>query len=159
MKKVLFVLVVAFISETMIAQADTAVTVPPAVVSAFNSRFPSAQLNKWQQRPQGYIAVFRQNGQKLFAYYSADGSWIGTEFPIHWSNDVPQAVKQGWKNSNYAGWKRNEVKRIDYPDSLVYVLYVDNSPTLNAEHMAIDAEKWALFFDQKGNLVRKEIAE
>ena len=159
MKKLLFVLVVVFVAETMIAQADTAVIVPQAVSSAFTTRFPTAQLKKWEQRQQGYIAVFRQNGQKLFAYYSADGSWIGTEFPISWSKDVPVAVKKAWKKDGYASWKRDEVKRIDYPDSLVYVVYVDNSPTLNAEHMYIDAEKWALFYNQKGELVRKEIAE
>ena len=67
MKKLIVVLVVALMSQSMIAQADTAVVVlvPPAVAKAFSTQFPQGKLKKWEQSKEGYVAVFKQNGTKI----------------------------------------------------------------------------------------------
>jgi hypothetical protein len=155
MKKLIVVLVVALMSQSMIAQADTAVVVPQAVASAFATRFPTGQLQKWAQRPQGYIAAFKQDGKKYFAYYAADGTWKGTETPVKWTKNLPADVRKGWIKSGYGTWYVEDIKKIDQPDQPLYVLHVDNSPLLDADHKDAFMEEWVLFFNSNGDLVNK----
>ena len=74
MKKLIVLIVIALLSNTMIAQA---VVPPQAVSTAFATKFPTARLKKWEERREGYIANFKLDGKKTFAYYAADGSWKG----------------------------------------------------------------------------------
>jgi len=147
MKKVLFVLVVALMTQSMVAQAGKAVAVPSVVASAFSARFPSGQLKKWEQRKEGYVAVFRQDGKKYFAYYKADGTWSGTEMPIKWT---------GWLKSEYASWYVRDIKKIETPDGPLYALHMDNSPNLDSDHNYAFGEEWVVFFSEKGEIVRKD---
>jgi len=161
MKKLIILIVIALFSETMIAQAHpvashTAVTPPQAVSTAFAARFPNAQVKKWEERTEGYIADFKLNGQKLFAYYAADGNWKGTETSIKWSRNLPEAVRQAWKNSDYAAWYILKIKKIETPEQPLYVLDVNNGPLLNSEKHDAFLEEYALFFSEKGELVRKD---
>jgi hypothetical protein len=156
MKKVFVLLLAVFISTSTIALADTTVIVPAAVSAAFASRFPAGKLTKWEQRTQGYIAVFRQDGKKLFAYYEADGTWKGTETPIKWTKDLPAAVRGGWVRSDYGRWYVEDMKKIEQPDEPLYVLHIDNGPLLDADRKDAFREEWLLFFNGKGELVRKE---
>jgi hypothetical protein len=156
MKKLIVVLVVALMSQSMIAQADTAVVVPPAVAAAFNARFPSGQLKKWQQSPEGYIAVFKQDGKKQSATYAADATWKSTETKVApWLWNLPDSVRKGWRKTQYAGWKVEHITKIDQPDGQLYALDVNNSPELDAEHMYNFGVEWMLFFNAKGELVRQ----
>ena len=160
MKKVFFVLVVALMSQSMIAQADTAVVVPQAVAKAFSTQFPQGKLRKWQQSKDGYIAVFKQDGKKVSASYSADGTWGSTETTIApWLWNLPDSVRKGWRKTQYAGWKVAHITRIDQPDGLLYALDVNNSPELDAEHVNNFEVEWMLFFNAKGELVRQHQVE
>jgi Putative beta-lactamase-inhibitor-like, PepSY-like len=157
MKKIIILLVIALFSETMIAQAHPAVVPPQSVVTAFSARFPNAQVKSWEERQEGYIADFKLNGQKLFAYYAADGSWKGTETPIKWSKNLPPAVRQAWKNSDYAAWYILHIKKIEMADGPLYVLDLNNSPLLDSDHSnPVFEEEYAIFFNEKGDLVRKD---
>ena len=156
MKKLIVVLVVALMSQSMVAQADTAVVVPQAVAKAFITQFPQGKLKKWEQNKEGYIAVFRQKGKKISVRYSADGTWGSTETTIApWLWNLPDSVKKGWRKTQYAGWKVAHITRIDQPDGQLYTLDVNNSPELDAEHVNNFEVEWMLFFNAKGELVRQ----
>jgi hypothetical protein len=156
MKKLIILFSIALLSETMIAQANSSVVVPPAVLTAFTTRFPSAQIRDWQQRPEGYIADFKLSGKKLFAYYAADGTWKGTETSIKWTKDLPSAVREGWKNSGYGAWYVEDIKKIDQPQGPLYALHVNNGTTLDSDHADIYHEEYVIFFNEAGQLVRKD---
>ncbi|HEY4108524.1 PepSY-like domain-containing protein [Puia sp.] len=175
MKKLIILIAIVLFTEPMIAQAATtqaatnhaapaqpaaphagSVVVPPAVLTAFTTRFPNAQLHDWQQRPEGYIAGFKQNGRKLFAYYTADGTWKGTETPIKWTKNLPAAVREGWKNSSYGAWYVEDIKKIDQPDGPLYALHIDNGSTLDSDHADAFREEYVIFFNETGQLVRKD---
>ena|ERR1700743_16190 len=156
MKKLIALIAIAMLSETMIAQAHSAVTPPQAVSSAFSTRFPGAKLKKWEQRKEGYIADFRLNGKKLFAYYASDGKWEGTELPIKWTKNLPSAVREGWNKSDYAAWYVLDIKRIDRPEGPLYTLHVNNGSLLDSDHHDAFLEEYVLFFSEKGELVRKD---
>ncbi len=131
-------------------------SVPAVVVKAFSTQFPDGKLKKWEQREQGYIAAFSRGGKKCFAYYSPDGTWQGTEAPIKWTKNLPDPVKLGWKNSGYYSWYVADMKKIDTPEQPLYVLHVNNGTLLDSEHHDAFLEDWLLFFNGKGDLVRKE---
>lgn len=156
MKKVLIVLVIALLSEGMIAQKDSAFAVPRQVTTAFTAQFPAGRLKKWEQRKEGYVAVFRQDRKRYFAYYAADGNWKGTETPIKWTKNLPDSVKAGWKISGYYDWYVEDIKKIETPEQPLYVLHVDNGSLLDADHHDAFREEYLLFFSAKGELVRKE---
>lgn len=158
MKKFIVIIAIALFSETMIAQAGPgAATVPPqAVATAFASRFPNVQVKKWSEQQQTYYATFRYKGKKTFAYYNADGSWKATEFPMKWSWHLPAKVRQAWRNSDFAAWYLMDIKRIETPDSTLYALHVNSSPLLDADHNQIDREEYEIFFNENGELVRKD---
>src|SRR5882757_614426 len=125
MKNVLILLVVAVMSQSMIAQGDTVVVVPQPVTAAFVKQFPAGHLKKWEQRKEGFIADFRLDGKKYFAYYASDGAWMGTESPIKWTWRLPTVVREGWKNSGYGAWYVLDIKKIDRPDGPLYTLHVN----------------------------------
>ncbi len=156
MKKAIVIIMIALLSQSMIAQADTAGVVPTQVATAFTTQFPGARLKKWQQRAEGYIADFRLNGKKLFAYYSADGAWKGTETPVKWTKDLPAAVKEGWRTSGYYNWYVMDIKKIETPGEPMYTLHVNNGPTLDSDHYNNFLEEYVLFFSPSGQLVRKD---
>jgi Putative beta-lactamase-inhibitor-like, PepSY-like len=156
MKKVFIVLTVALMSQSMIAQADTAVLVPQAVAKAFSTQFPQGKLKKWEQSNEGYVAVFKQNGKKISVRYSADGTWGSTETTIApWLWNLPDSVKKGWRKTQYAGWKVAHITKIDKPGELLYALDVNNSPELDAEHVNNFEVEWMLLFNAKGELVKQ----
>ena len=156
MKKVFVLLAVALMTQSMTAQSDSTVVVPQAVASAFTTRFPAGELKKWEQRKEGYIAVFRQSGKKYFAYYAADGAWKGTESPIKWTKNLPERVKEGWKNSGYYDWYVRDIKKIETPEQPLYALHVDNGVKLDSDHHDAYLEEYVLFFSEDGHLVRKD---
>ena len=161
MKKIMVLIAAAILAQTMVAQsAGVPVSVVPAVVvKAYSTQFPDGKLKKWEQRKQGYIAQFTRGGKKYFAYYSADGSWKGTETPIKWTKDLPGNVKLGWKNSGYYNWYVVDMKKIETPEEPLYVLHLNNGTLLDSDHHDAYLEDWLLFFNGKGDLVRKERAE
>ena len=156
MKNVFFLLIVAMLSQSMTAQGDSTLVVPQKVVTAFTTQFPNAHLKKWEQRTEGYIADFRQDGKKYFAYYTGEGAWKGTESPIKWTRQLPAAVKEGWKTSGYYSWYVEDIKKIQTPEQPLYVLHVDNGTLLDADHHDAFREEYVLFFSEKGELVRKD---
>jgi len=156
MKNVLILLTIAVMSQSMIAQGDTVVVVPQQVTAAFVKQFPTGHLKKWEQRKEGFIADFRLDGKKYFAYYAADGAWKGTESPIKWTRELPAAVKEGWKKSGYYSWYVLDIKKIETPDQPMYTLHVNNGTLLDADHHDAFLEEYVLFFSPTGELVRKD---
>jgi len=156
MKKLITLIAIALFSQSMIAQANNSISVPHAVLAAFTIRFPNAHVRDWQQRPEGYIADFKFDGKKLYAYYAADGTWKGTETPIKWTKNLPTAVKEGWKNSSYAAWYVEDIKKIDQPEGPLYALHVNNGSTLDSDHHDAFLEEYVIFFNGAGQLVRKD---
>jgi hypothetical protein len=161
MKKFIIFIAIAFFSETMIAQAHpaaahAAVEPPQAVTTAFAARFPNVQVRKWAEKQQTYFATFRWKGKKTSAYYAPDGSWKATEVLMHWSWNLPETVRQAWRHSDFSAWYLMDISKIETPDGMLYALHVNNSPLLDSDHAQIDHDEYEIFFNEKGELVRKD---
>ncbi|HVU93657.1 MAG TPA: PepSY-like domain-containing protein [Puia sp.] len=156
MKKSILGFVSVFVVMTMTAGAQGANETPQAVIAAFNTRFPHATVRKWEERKEGFIADFRLGRKKLFAYFASDGTWKGTETPIRWTKDLPAAVRDGWRNSDYSAWRVLDLKKIETPEQPLYTLHVNNGDLLDADRHDAFLEEYMLFFSEKGELVRKD---
>ena len=66
-------------SEFKIAGED----VPPAVLAAFNSKYPGAQNVEWEaEKTDGHLAFeaeFKLNGAEKEAYFKTDGTFLKEE--------------------------------------------------------------------------------
>jgi hypothetical protein len=169
MKKLIMIVVVGFISGITVARADDPhVTPPSAVQSAFESRFPNARVMEWrelkvnfwqdqkEEQKYSYVADFRLNGKKLYAYYSPDGVWKGTGTLVKWSKDLPAKVRYAWKHSPYAAWYILDLKKITTPTQTLYQMHLNNSSVLDAEHYYLQDE-CKLTYNENGDLIKKQM--
>ena len=129
--------------------------VPDNTVKAFKQQYPNENKAKWIMEKDTSIADFKMNGHKNMAYYRSDGQWIKTETKIPWTKDLPTAVDNAWKNSDYASWYIATIKEVQYPDKNVYVMKVqqDCGPEGSIPGDCLDVYK--LYFDPGGSLVKK----
>ena len=91
MKNLILVFAAAlFISVTACAQ--TPKDLPAKVKTAFDQKFPGAQKVKWsKETATEWEAEFNMSGKEYSANYTADGSWMETEYEIG-ANEIPAAV-------------------------------------------------------------------
>jgi len=75
------------------AQPVTNEKIPTSVRTAFYTQFPPASLQKWLIRKEGYIAVFKKDDRKQYAYYTFDGEWAATETRVKRTRHLPPAVR------------------------------------------------------------------
>lgn len=73
--------------------------VSPAVLSAFNSEFASAQEVSWFVAGDYYKAAFTFNGQRVFAYYDENAELLGvtryistTQLPLSLMKDIKSRI-------------------------------------------------------------------
>jgi hypothetical protein len=130
--------------------------IPLHVTTAFSGKFPDGDLKKWEVRKEGYIARFKKDGRKHYAYYSAEGHWKATESPVRWTRHLPHPVKTAWNNSGYAGWYVHNIKKIETPDQRLYVIHVNNSSLLDANKVDNFKEDHVLYFSPEGELIKKD---
>ena len=156
MKKILSGIAVFFLFQTVIAQTSNDNRIPQPVLAAFTQKFPDGQLQKWENRKEGYIATFTTDGKEHLAYYSPDGRWQATEAPVKWTWHLPQSVQAAWNNSEYTGWYVHKIKRVHTPEGQLYVLHLNNGPLLSSDKYDAFREDHVLYFTAEGALVRTE---
>jgi hypothetical protein len=159
MRKIILLLVVTVLSKAIVAEKDNRPAAPQNIVSNFSIKYPGVQVKQWQAAKgpsKGmYVAKFTQDGKKSLAYYSSTGDWIKTERKIKWTWNLPAAVKAGWEKTEYVRWYVETMKEVETPGQHVYVMHVNNGPTLGAEHAQFQ-EGYLLYFSGAGELIQKE---
>ena len=139
MKKILAAIASFILIQHLSAQSIPVSQVPKSVRSAFYTQFPPATLKKWEIRKEGYIAVFKVDGRKHYAYYTADGKWVATETQVKRTRHLPDPVRTAWLNSGYAGWYVHNIRKLETDEGNSYVMHLNNGSTLDANH--VDAYK------------------
>jgi hypothetical protein len=88
-----------------IAQKD----VPAAISTSFTTRYPNAAEVKWKKNKSGkYEADFKQDGKKVEAKFTADGTWDSADKRID-AKDLPEAASSYLKK-NYASYKVDQIE-------------------------------------------------
>jgi hypothetical protein len=132
--KILMAAIASFILiQQVSAQSVSVEKVPQPVQASFYTQFPPASLKKWEVRKEGYIAVFKINGRKQYAYYTSDGKWVATESRVKRTRHLPEAVRTAWLNSGYAHWSVHNIRKLETADGQhSYVMHLNDGNTLDA---------------------------
>lgn len=109
------------------------VTVPAAVKAAFAKQFPNAKSVEWSMESKTeYEAEFKNGQLEQAANFDASGKWIVTETEIK-KAELPAAVNKAVAK-DFAGYKTEEVEKVEKPGSVYYELKVEKGEkTYNVE--------------------------
>lgn len=93
----------------------------PEVVEALMSRYPAARVVDVDYG-QGLAEIDIVDGSfRREVWYTMDGSWRRTETDLR-TADLPSAVSNAWKSSEYGNYRVDEVDLIDSPEGSYYRL-------------------------------------
>jgi hypothetical protein len=134
MKKLMAAVASFILIQHISAQSIPANSVPKPVQTAFFTQYPPASLKKWELRKEGYVAVFKIDGKKHYAYYTADGKWVATETRVKRTRHLPDAVRQAWLNSGYADWYVHNIRKMETAEGHSYVMHLNDGNKLDANH-------------------------
>ncbi|HLK28125.1 MAG TPA: PepSY-like domain-containing protein [Puia sp.] len=154
MKKIFLVIAIALVSNIIVAQNNK--EIPQTVITAFQSKYPSAEIKKWKTGKEDFVAEFNLEKKKYRAYYSSNAEWIRTETKIKLSSKLPQPVKTALHKSEYASWYINEIKQIEKPGKNMYTIHVDDGNKLSADHHDALKTDYLLSFSDTGELIKKQ---
>lgn len=158
--KNLLAAIASFIFIQSVSAQSTASTVieevPGNVSTAFSGKFPDGDVKKWEKRKEGYVAQFKKDGKKHYAYYSHEGNWKGTESPVRRTKHLPTGVQRAWENSDYVGWYVHNIRKIETPEQDLYVIHLNNGVLLSSDKVDAYKEDHVLYYTREGELVRTE---
>jgi hypothetical protein len=154
--KTLVILLMIFCTNNMMAQAIDKNNIPDAVTAAFTAKYPKAEVKKWTVTDDGYTAKAKQDSYTFYATFDKSSQWRETASKIAWSWDLPADVKGALRQSKYAAWRVDKLKKVETPNGDFYQVLVDNlylQP--DADHAAF-AENYILNFKPDGELFGKK---
>lgn len=141
----------------------TAVVVAPAGVhSAFTTQYPTASnlvwssydatvvpiewdMTGWNAMSEGdYLARFDMDGDNYYAWYDANGNWVGSAYAVRDLNTVPSVVSKAVMDK-YPGYTIQSVQRELHKDGTRYEVVATNADT-----------KAKLLVDPNGTIVKEK---
>lgn len=97
-------------------------SVPEAVVSSLNTKYPDARGIEWKKKGDYLIADFDVNRKDVSAWFTSNGTWHMTETDVRFE-ELPVVVKDAFTASMYSDWKVDDVDKIERVDhEVVYII-------------------------------------
>jgi small nuclear ribonucleoprotein (snRNP)-like protein len=118
MKKTILLPFALLVSMHISAQKTAVDNVPPPVVTAFKTAYPTAEKAQWELDEENYEVVFVLSKQEKSAHYTADAQWLRTETPIR-VLDVPKTVKKA-ASKNFKGYAIIEPVKVETEKGVQY---------------------------------------
>lgn len=98
-----------------------------AVTKAFSAKYPSASRVEWEYKGSYITAEFLDGQFETTAWFDNAGQWYMTETELRNINQLPQAVLDAFKASEYATWTTDDVDRLERLDAeTIYIIEVKN---------------------------------
>lgn len=85
----------------------------------FELKYPNARDVEWEAKADYYEVEFKWNGHNMTAYFDKKGLWQSTETEVRFK-ELPNAVKQAVKTSDYADWKTDDIDLVEKADGTSY---------------------------------------
>jgi hypothetical protein len=144
MKKII-TLLLASVFGCFVLQAQVR-SVPAAVTSAFQQKFPGVTDVSWKDHVTNFEAKFKMNGSDYQANFGKRGELKRTERNISY-DALPAAVKSSFNSSKYAsGWEKGSVSAVDdAKDGFRYRVFVQKNAV----------QKKFIYFSKEGKLVKE----
>jgi hypothetical protein len=106
--------------------AQSSNNVPTAATAAFSAKYPTASIKKWNETNNTYVAEARLGSEKFYATFDQSGTWLNTASKISWSWNLPTDVRASLRNSKYAAWRIDGIKKVESPSNGFYQVCVDD---------------------------------
>jgi hypothetical protein len=145
---------------------NAAYTTPAELQTSFSTQYPNAantswsaynetavpidlELNGWGPiDSRGHMVAFDMDGERYYAWYDANNTWVGSTFTVKDHTKLPTAVQDLIRNK-YANYTIEKVDQEMWKDQVAYEvklkndnskvkLLVDNNGTVLKEKMKTD---------------------
>ena len=168
MKKILIVLAVVGLAacETTYRATDTGVVVVnDATLTSFSDQYPNADnvvwarydasleplvdwdLAGWRTMDESdYVVQFDMNNEPYYAWYDADGNWVGTAYVVRDYKTLPSSVSTTL-NTQFPSYSISKVNREFQKDRTCYEVVLTRSS---------DDTKIKLLLDSDGTVLRQK---
>lgn len=118
MKKIALFLLLALplisVAQTKIKETQ----VPKSVLISLEKKYDSYKVKTWYQSPGQFIAQFSTDGQNGYAYFTHNGDWQYSSFPVK-AEDCPTAMNTYFTTS-YPGYRISSIDYVEQMDGDVY---------------------------------------
>jgi hypothetical protein len=129
-------------------------SVPAQANAAFITRYPSATHVRWSPAGNEFEAKFESDNQTHKAFYDQTGKWERTETKIHWTKNLPAAVRRGFRNSSYAVCDVDGIKEVQTASG--HYVTIDVSMVTDYRIGALMKDVYRLYFNIDGTFLRSE---
>ena len=120
------IIVVMAISMNVSAQNKSDNTVPQIIISAFNNKYPNAEVKRWKIEDDRFIAKVIIKNSKSFAAFDKNGKWINTVTKITWPWKLPKPVNAALSKTKYGNWHVYSMAKLERPSGNFYRIVVDD---------------------------------
>ncbi|MDL2255448.1 PepSY-like domain-containing protein [Parabacteroides sp. OttesenSCG-928-G06] len=112
-------------------------------LKAFEQKYQGASRVEWENKYGYKVAEFHYNGKESEAWFDEGANWLLTETDLRY-NDLPAAVQNGFKATEYANWRVDDVDKIERMETeTVYVIEVEKGK-----------QEYDLYFNEEGTLIK-----
>lgn len=144
----------AFARGTMMTEVPAGQNIPVQANVAFTNRYPSATHVRWSQSGAAFEARFEVDNQTHMAFYDKYGQWVRTETKIHWTKNLPAAVRTGFRNSSYAVYEVEEIKEVQTASE--HYVSIEVSAVTDYHVGGLMNDVYRLYFNMDGTFLRSE---
>jgi hypothetical protein len=144
----------AFAEGTSMIEPAAVQHAPAQANIAFTNRYPSATHVHWSPEGNEFEAKFQSANQTHKAFYDKDGHWLRTETKIHWTKNLPAAVRTGFRNSSYAVCDVDAIKEVQ--TSAEHYVAIDVSMVTDYRVGGLLKDVYRLYFNIDGTFLRSE---
>ena len=131
-------------------------SVPGNVQSAFHQQYPQAKVIRWTNEKNGYRVKFEDHNVKYLGYLTGNGQWKETDRKYPLTRDLPQAVRDGFRNSGYQTFNIDGIHEVRTPGHHEYDIAVDNGNYYDSNDHDNFTRGYMLHFAADGKLIRVE---
>ncbi len=142
---------------------NAAYTTPAELQTSFGTQYPAASNVAWSAYSEsavpidwelsgwgpidsrGHMVAFDMEGQRYYAWYDANNSWLGSTFTVTDHSKLPTAVQDLIRNK-YGSYTLEKVDQEMWKDQVAYEVKLKNGES-----------KVKLLVDNNGNVLKEKI--
>ena len=145
------------------SSSHPAYNVPTAIATTFDAQYPTAtnvvwttydpavaipidwELTDWSTLDeQDYMATFDMGSDKMYAWFDANGAWVGTTYAISNFSSLPSAINATLKDK-YPNYTIESVQREMWREKNAYEIKLKSGDT-----------KSKVLVDMNGNIIKQK---
>jgi hypothetical protein len=154
-------------TTTTTSTADNAAFgAPTSMQTTFSTQYPNASGVTWSRfdaattpidweltdwpalTTNDYVVTFNMGNDRYYAWYTANGEWVGTAHAITDHNTLPEGVRNVL-NTQFTGYKIDKIERELWKDRLAYEIKLKRG----------DDDKVKLLIDSNGTILKQKLKD